>query len=89
MPFLTVVHEIAIPSETTIVSNPNVDISTSTYTVDGGVYNSIQLIVVSGTVTQGNIKYPPGVYSKSAKDGYLLPELEYVATGEAYLDLMS
>jgi hypothetical protein len=60
------------------------------YGTAAATYNSIQLIVVSGTVTRGSVVYPVGVWPITAPLNKTLPAFTFNATGAtAYIELMS
>lgn len=73
------------------VTVTRVDISgNAAYAIPTNTYNSWELIVTSGTVSDGIITYPEGVWSESAPLNKLLtPGLTLNATGAtAYIKLM-
>jgi len=98
---LTAFNSEDFASETTLAALNNqytggvvvtrVDISgNAAYAIPAGTYSSIQLIVSTGTVSDGTITYPVGVFSETAPLNKTLSAVTLDATGAtAYVKLMA
>lgn len=81
-----------LANETGTNTVSRVDISANaSYAIPGNTYTAWQLIIVSGSVTDGTIVYPEGVYTEEAKNNKLInPGCTLNATGAvAYVKLMA
>lgn len=75
-------------SGSNVITRVNIS-GNAAYAVPGGTYTSIQLIVTSGTVSDGTITYPEGVFNENAKLNKTLNGVTFDASGAtAFVKLM-